>query len=102
MRTESILRPRIMRLRVLAVLLILPAVCAVPSRAATPESPELQDELSKQTDIYRSRGEDVPEGYVIGRSLLSYTFALGEDFKSALAKLGPNDRWLDIGAGEGR
>ena len=91
-----------MRLRVLAVLLFLPAVCAAPLEAATPESPVFQEEVSKQTDIYRSRGQDVPEGYVIGRSLLSYSFALGEDFKSALAKLRPNERWLDIGAGEGR
>jgi SAM-dependent methyltransferase len=91
-----------MRLRVLAVLLFLPAVCAAPSGAATPEGPSFQDEVSKQTEIYRSRGQDVPEGYVIGRSLLSYSFALGEDFKSALANLGPKARWLDIGAGEGR
>ena len=44
----------------------------------------------------------MPEGYVIDRSLLSYTFALSFEFNRALADLGPADRWLDIGAGEGR
>jgi SAM-dependent methyltransferase len=91
-----------MQLRVIVVLALFSIAWTGAARAATPESPAFQDEISKQTEIYRSRGEDVPEGYVIGRSLLSYTFALGEDFKGALAKLGPNERWLDIGAGEGR
>lgn len=44
----------------------------------------------------------MPEGYVIGRSLLSYKFILSSEFNRALADLGPKDRWLDIGAGEGR
>ena len=60
------------------------------------------EELSKQSAIYQSRGEDVPGGYVVGRSLSSYLYVLPSGFTSLLANLGPNDRWLDIGAGEGR
>jgi len=43
----------------------------------------------------------VPSGYVVGRSLLSYVSTLPAGFDRALAELGPSDRWLDIGAGEG-
>ena len=75
-------------------------VPASHSQAAV--SPLFKEEASKQKEIYQSRGEKVPEGYVIGRSLLSYTFILSSEFRRTLASLGPNDRWLDIGAGEGR
>jgi hypothetical protein len=61
----------------------------------------LGEELEKQRGIYGTKGTAVPSGYVIDRSLLSYTYALSEPFNRALAGLGPNDRWLDIGAGEG-
>ena len=44
----------------------------------------------------------MPEGYVTGRSLLSYFFTLPAEFTRTLAGLGPKDRWLDVGAGEGR
>lgn len=44
----------------------------------------------------------MPRGYVIDRSLLSYLFVLPAEFKQSLANLGAGDRWLDIGAGEGR
>jgi hypothetical protein len=71
------------------------------SHAATPPTP-FETELSKQSEIYGSRGANVPEGYVTGRSLLAYVLALPEPFKQSLAALGPNDRWLDVGAGEGR
>ena len=60
------------------------------------------DELARQSAIYRSRGEDVPTGYVVGRSLSSYLYVLPDEFTRRLAALGPHDRWLDIGAGEGR
>lgn len=93
---------KIMWLRSLVLLASLLAFSVRTSDAASAETTQFQDELSRQTEIYRSRGEEVPEGYVIGRSLLSYSFALGDDFKSALANLGPKGRWLDIGAGEGR
>lgn len=67
-----------------------------------PGSPKFEEQVSKQTGIYESRGAAVPEGYVIDRSLLSYTFTLSAEFSRSLADLGPKDRWLDIGAGEGR
>ncbi len=86
----------------LLVVLVLQALGIQASHCASPAGPTLSEEVSKQTDIYKSRGQDVPEGYVIGRSLLSYTFILPAEFKRSLAALGPRDRWLDIGAGEGR
>src|SRR5262249_2420473 len=60
------------------------------------------EEAAKQSAIYRSRGDDVPRGYVVGRSLSSYLYVLPSEFTGSLASLGPNGRWLDIGAGEGR
>lgn len=64
--------------------------------------PAFGDEVSKQAAIYQSRGEAVPGGYVVDRSLLAYIAALRPGFKSALADLKPADRWLDIGAGRGQ
>jgi len=62
----------------------------------------LNEEFSKQIAIFRSQGEAVPDGYIVDRSLLSYTFMLSVDFDHALAELTPTDRWLDIGAGKGQ
>ena len=59
-------------------------------------------EVAKQKAIYQSRGQAVPEGYKIDRSLLSYTFVLPSQFRTSLGKMRAQDRWLDIGAGEGR
>jgi hypothetical protein len=70
--------------------------------AQPPNAGQFDAEAAKQANIYSSRGNDVPEGYVIDRSLLSYAVVLPEDFRRDLANLGPQDRWLDIGAGEGR
>jgi hypothetical protein len=70
--------------------------------AELPASPVFNEEASKQSGIYQSRGAAVPEGYVIDRSLMSYAFTLSPEFNRSLADLGPADRWLDIGAGEGR
>jgi hypothetical protein len=80
------------------VLLQLP----VAARAADPGSAAFEKEAAKQDAVYQSRGENVPAGYVVDRSLLSYAAALPAEFKRSLANLGPNDRWLDVGAGEGR
>ena len=60
------------------------------------------DEIAKQEAIYKSTGAEVPAGYVIDRSLTSYTQALAEGFDRALGMLRPGDRWLDIGAGRGQ
>jgi hypothetical protein len=72
------------------------------AHAAATSDAAFSDEVSKQTRIYQSRGAEVPEGYVVDRSLLSYQFILPEAFTRSLATLHPEQRWLDIGAGEGR
>jgi hypothetical protein len=86
----------------MVVLLLLQTLWVQASHSEPPRSPIFSEEDSKQTAIYQSRGEDVPQGYVIDRSLLSYTYVLSSEFRRSLADLGPEDRWLDIGAGEGR
>ena len=67
-----------------------------------PTSAPLEKEIAKQEKIYRSRGADVPNGYVTSRELSDYADILTSDFCDALSKLGSSDRWLDIGAGEGQ
>lgn len=85
-----------------AILVLLAIVIAAmgASHAAQPAR-LFGEEASKQAEIYNSAGQRVPEGYIIGRSLLSYAFTLSPEFRHALARLGAQDRWLDIGAGEG-
>ena len=85
----------------LVTLLALQLFWVSASQAATAD-PSFKDENARQKAIYDSRGEARPEGYVIDRSLLSYNFTLPEEFSGSLADLGAEDRWLDIGAGEGR
>ena len=85
----------------LAVLLVLPLWLA-HAHSQSPAGPKLDEEISRQERIYRSRGENQPDGYVIDRSLLAYTLVLPAGFDRSLADLGPGDRWLDIGAGQGR
>ena len=86
----------------LLLLLALPLLWWEPSRSQPAGSSTFDAEASKQDAIYRSRGENVPGGYVFDRSLLSYASTLSAGFDRALASLGPADRWLDIGAGQGR
>lgn len=62
----------------------------------------IEQEVSRQREIYLSRGDATPAGYTIDRSLLTYTQGLASGFRRSLAELGEGDRWLDIGAGEGR
>ena len=83
------------------VVLILQLLWLGISHAQDRGSHTFDEEASKQEAIYQSRGERVPQGYVIDRSLLSYTFTLSPEFDRSLASLGPTDRWLDIGAGQG-
>jgi hypothetical protein len=85
----------------IAALLVLPTVSLGIAQSQQPGDRALEEQLKKQEAIYQSRGESVPSGYVVGRSLLSYTSILPADFNGALWDLGPSDRWLDIGAGEG-
>lgn len=84
------------------VLLVFQTLCLETSHSQLPGSPPIDQEVSKQEAIYQSQGEKVPEGYVIDRSLLAYASILSSEFDRSLANLGPTDRWLDIGAGEGR
>ena len=82
------------------VLLALLSLCAV-SRAGESGSPTLDEEFLKQERIYRGRGVLTAEGYVTDRSLLGYALTLSPEFDRELAGLGPDDRWLDVGTGEG-
>jgi len=85
-----------------AVLLALGVSC-LPVHSAEPARGAVSaEEVAKQKAIYDSKGDATPDGYVVGRSLLSYTYILPDEFKRSLGSLGEKDRWLDIGAGEGR
>ncbi len=84
------------------VLLLLQTLWLGASHAQSAVTPQFKEELSRQQGIYQSTGEKTPEGYVIDRGLLAYTFTLPAEFDQSLANLGPNDRWLDIGAGKGQ
>ena len=86
----------------LLVPLIVPLFCAGIASAQTPDNPKIKAEISKQESIYRSEGDRVPAGYTIDRTLENYADALATGFDEALARLGPGDRWLDIGAGKGQ
>ena len=86
-----------------------PAVEQKPMEAAKPAAkppapaqPRLDEEFAKQEKIYRSRGADVPRGYVTGRTLSAYMELLPSGFTDALRRLSSEDRWLDIGAGGGQ
>ncbi len=65
-------------------------------------APRIDEEINKQEKIYRSRGADVPRGYVTDRGLSGYAELLPTGFCDALGNLGSSDRWLDIGAGSGQ
>ena len=89
---------------VLAVLIVI-ALQALGLGMGWPQElapPKIDEEIAKQEKIYRSRGADVPGGYVTGRGLSDYAELLPSGFCDALGKLGSSDRWLDIGAGAGQ
>ena len=67
-----------------------------------PAPPRIDEEIAKQEKIYRSRGADVPSGYITNRGLSDYAELLPSGFCDALGRLGSSDRWLDIGAGAGQ
>jgi SAM-dependent methyltransferase len=81
--------------------LVWQVVWPVPSLAEDTAGAELADEYARQEEIYRRQGR-VPRGYVIDRTLEAYTNFLPDEFDRALANLSPEERWLDIGAGQGR
>lgn len=64
--------------------------------------PQLDEEITKQEKIYRSRDADVPGGYITNRGLSDYAGFLSSGFCDALSRLDTSGRWLDIGAGAGQ
>jgi hypothetical protein len=86
----------------LAVLIVLQVLEPGVGSSQEPAPPQIDEEKVKQEMIYRSRGDDVPSGYVIGRGLSDYADLLPSGFCDALGSLGSSDRWLDVGAGEGQ
>jgi hypothetical protein len=86
----------------LGLILLLQGFCITAAWSAAGPTPAFGEEVQKQKEIYDSKGARTPDGYVIDRSLLSYAHLLPAEFFKSLSKLGPQDRWLDIGAGEGR
>lgn len=77
-------------------------VCAAGAGAAEPQPRPFSRQSADQEAIYRSLGEKVPAGYTVDRSLLTYATTLLPSFRRDLAALRPDERWLDVGAGEGR
>src|SRR5215475_5366506 len=86
----------------LAVLIVVQAFGAGAGWTQEVPQPRTDEEIAKQEKIYRSRGADVPRGYVTGRTLSDYLGLLAAGFCDALGTLGSSDRWLDIGAGTGQ
>jgi hypothetical protein len=85
-----------------AFLLTLIAALAAPPATAAEAPPPIDIELSRQQSINHSKGPARPEGYVIDRGLSAYVLALMPGFEQAVERLGPQDRWLDVGAGRGQ
>ena len=75
---------------------------AGPAASHAEESPavSLSEEYAKQDEIYQRKR--VSRGYVIDRSLEGYAYMLPDEFDRALERLTEEDRWLDVGAGQGQ
>jgi SAM-dependent methyltransferase len=86
----------------LVLLIVLQAFGLGACSTQGPPQPRFDEEIAKQEKIYRSRGAEVPSGYVTGRALSDYAELLPSGFCDALGRLGSTDRWLDIGAGDGQ
>jgi hypothetical protein len=82
--------------------LLLQLSCACAIAAGQTARIEFTEEFSRQERIYLDQDELARGGYVVDRSLAAYAMTLSAEFDRALTKLGPNDRWLDIGAGQGK
>ena len=54
----------------LAVLVVLQALGLGACSTQEPAQPRFDEEIAKQEKIYRSRGAEVPKGYVTGRGLV--------------------------------
>jgi hypothetical protein len=86
------------RLAVLPALLL----CLGTAHSQTPVDPRFKEEYTRQKSIYHDKAQEFVEGYVTDRGLEDYASALASGFEHSLANLGPEDRWLDIGAGRGQ
>jgi len=86
----------------LAALIVLQALWVAPVGSQEQTAARYQYEIGKQQEIYRSKGAEQPEGYVTHRGLTSYEELLPSGFGKTLRELGPEDRWLDVGAGQGQ
>jgi len=86
----------------LAALVVAQTICLTPASPQEPARPQFDREMTKQESIYRSQGKKIPGGYILTRGLAGYVQLLPSGFDAALRKLGPADRWLDIGAGSGQ
>lgn len=87
--------------RLPARVILLLCLCTGSAVAQNASPSTAESERAKQEKIYHARGELRLEGYVIDRSLAAYGLALQPGFAQSLANLGPEERWLDIGAGQG-
>jgi SAM-dependent methyltransferase len=90
------------RMRLAVLIIIVQALGLRAGWSQEPAQPRLDEEFTKQEKIYRSRGADVPRGYITGRGLSDYAELLPTGFCDALRRLGSSDHWLDIGAGTGQ
>jgi SAM-dependent methyltransferase len=72
--------------------------CEPAGRRSRPQ----REEITKQEQIYRSKGAEIPSGYVTDRGLSDYLELLPSGFCDSLGSLENSDRWLDIGAGSGQ
>ena len=86
----------------LVVLLACHALWPGTAHSQVHGSHPLSEEISRQDHIYWSFGGQTRDGYTVDRGLADYGHVLGAGFRTALEHLGPRDRWLDIGAGEGQ
>ena len=86
----------------LTALIVVHALGPGAGRPQEPAQPQINEEITKQEKIYRSRGTDVPHGYITDRGLSDYLELLPAGFCDALGTLGASDRWLDLGAGTGQ
>ena len=84
------------------IVIVLQALGLAAGWPQEPAPPRIEQEITKQEEIYRRQGADVPRGYITNRGLSDYAELLPSGFCDALGRLGSSDRWLDIGAGDGQ
>jgi hypothetical protein len=83
-------------------LLLLLALFPPVLRGEEPGRVPLHEEFAKQKRIYGDKEEFFRDGYVVDRSFAMYALTLASGFDGDVARLGPDQRWLDIGAGQGK